>query len=409
MTIKTTTLPNGLRIVTDFIPHVDSINIGVWIKAGTRYEEKHYNGVAHFLEHMAFKGTERRTAHQIAEEVERVGGYLNAYTSRETTAYYARVLKEDLGIAVDILTDILQHSTFDPREMELERTVILQEIGQSYDTPDDILFDYFQDAAYPNQPVGWPILGPAEIIQTMPRQTLMDFMHGHYHPSRMVVAAAGNVDHAQLCDLVAKHYTVFNTKVPAKPLAGIYKGGDKREQRTLEQLHLALGFKGVSMNDDNYFTANLYSNILGNGMASRLFQEIREKRGLVYTIYSFLTAQEDTGVFGVYAGTSSKDGAELLKVLHDELQKSTHTLTEAELDRAKRQTKAGLVFAYESPLSRVKRLAYHLLMYDRIIDLDETVGKIEAVTLDGVHACAKEMLATPTTFAAVGPLDGLVG
>jgi predicted Zn-dependent peptidase len=291
--------------------------------------------------------------------------------------------------------------------MELERTVILQEIGQSYDTPDDILFDYFQDAAYPNQPIGWPILGPAEIIKTMPRQTLMDFMHGHYHPSRMVVAAAGNVDHAQLCDLVAKHYTVFNTKVPAKPVSGVYKGGDKREQRTLEQLHLALGFQGVSMNDDNYFTANLYSNILGSGMASRLFQEIREKRGLVYTIYSFLTAQEDTGVFGVYAGTSSKDGAELMKVLHEELQKSTHTLTEAELDRAKRQTKAGMVFAYESPLSRVKRLAYHLLMYDRIIDLQETVGKIEAVTLDGVHACAKEMLATPTTFAAVGPLEGL--
>jgi predicted Zn-dependent peptidase len=193
------------------------------------------------------------------------------------------------------------------------------------------------------------------------------------------------------------------------PLQGVYQGGDKREQRSLEQLHLVLGFKGVSMNDDAYYTASLYSNIMGGGMASRLFQEIREKRGLVYSIYSFLSALEDTGMIGVYAGTSAKDGAELLKVLQEELQKSTHTLRDEELDRSKRQTKAGLVFAYESPLSRVKRLAYHLLMYDRIIDLEETVGKIEAVTLDGVHAYAKDMLTTPKTFAAVGPLEGLKG
>lgn len=407
MTLQITTLPCGLRIVTDYIPHVDSVSLGFWVKAGSRYEEKHYNGAAHFLEHMAFKGTTTRTALQIVDEIESVGGYLNAYTSREMTAYYARVLKEDINLAVDILTDILQHSIFDPKEMELEREVILQEIGQSYDTPDDIIYDYFQEAAYPHQPVGWPILGPCENIKNMSRETLQQFMDKNYISKNMVLVAAGNVVHEKVCEAVGQKFTKFNENKSPTILPAQYVGGEKKEARSLEQLHMVLGYKGPSILSPEYYAADLYSSIMGGGMASRLFQEIREKRGLVYSIYSFLTTLEDTGIFGIYAGTSQKDSHTLLNVIEDELQKSTHQLNEIELNRAKRQTKAGMVFAYESPLSRAKRIAYHLLTFGRIIPFEETWDNIDAVNVDHLHDIAQKMILTPKTFAAVGPLHNI--
>ena len=403
MSIETTTLSNGLRIVTDTISHVETVSLGIWVKAGTRNETLHTNGVAHFLEHMAFKGTKKRSAQEIAESIENVGGYLNAYTSREITAYYARVLKGDTPLAVDILMDILQHSTFAEEEMEKEREVIIQEIGQSNDTPDDIIFDYFQETAFPDQSMGWPILGPIKNIKNMSRETLIDFMKQHYDPTRMVIAAAGNIKHDVFIKLVRDNlHVTFNTTPNVSP-KGAYKGGSLIQKRPLEQLHVLYGFEGIPFHHADFYTASLYATVLGGGMASRLFQEVREKRGLVYTIYAFASAYQDTGLFGIYAGTSEKESAQLMDVIQDELKKSTHTLTVGELNRAKQQIKASILMSMESTSSRSKRLAQQLLTYDRIISTEEIVKKIDAMTLDQVHQFAGQLVTAPTTFTALGP------
>src|SRR5258708_3297504 len=268
-----------------------------------RHEPAAINGVGHLLQHMAFKGTERASALAIAEEIEAVGGHLNAYTSREHTAYYAKVLKEDAPLAVDILADILQHSVFDPEELDRERTVILQEIGQAIDTPDDIIFDLFQERAYPDQAMGRPVLGRADIIGRIGRDTVAAYLHENYAAPRMVLAAAGNIDHDSLVAHAERVFAALPRVSAARTEPAIYVGGELREQRDLEQVHVALGFNGLAYTDPDHYAASVLSTALGGGMSSRLFQEIREKRGLVYTIYSFAHGYRDSGVFGVYAGT----------------------------------------------------------------------------------------------------------
>jgi predicted Zn-dependent peptidase len=303
MSVGLATLSNGLRIVTDRIDTVATVSLGLWVDVGTRHEPAAINGVAHFLEHMAFKGTKRRSALAIAEEIEAVGGHLNAYTSRESTAYYAKVLKEDVGLALDILADILQHSTFEPSELERERTVILQEIGQANDTPDDIIFDYFQERAFPGQAMGRPVLGSPEIIKKLARKSVVSYLKNHYSASRMVVSAAGNLDHDKF---VALAETLLSD-LPAERAVGTeparYVGGEHRQDRDLEQLHLVLGFPGLKLDDPDYYAAAVLSTAFGGGMSSRLFQEVREKRGLVYAISSFAHSYRDGGLFGIYAGT----------------------------------------------------------------------------------------------------------
>ena len=312
MTIGLSTLSNGLRIATDRIDTVDTVSLGLWVDVGTRHEPAEVNGVAHFLEHMAFKGTERRSALVIAEEIEAVGGQLNAYTSRESTAYYAKVLKEDLPLAVDILADILQHSTFASAELERERTVILQEIGQANDTPDDIVFDHFQECAYPEQAMGRPVLGRPEIIRRLDRDAVVAYQRDHYGAERMVLAAAGNLEHDRLGDLAEKLLADLPAKRAVETEVARYTGGDRREPRDLEQLHLVLGFPGPSLAEPDFYTASVLSTALGGGMSSRLFQEIREKRGLVYAIHSFVHGYRDSGLFGIYAGTGESEAAELV-------------------------------------------------------------------------------------------------
>lgn len=407
MSIQVTTLENGFRVVTDHMPSVETVSLGVWVKAGTRNEHIEINGVAHFLEHMAFKGTKKRTALQIAESIENVGGYINAYTSREITAYYARVMKQDIGLVVDILADILQNSTFLEEEFEKEREVILQEIGQCHDTPDDIVYDYFQECAFSNQPMGWPILGPADTIKKMKCTSLMDFMTTYYTPKNMVFAAAGNVDHDTLVKLVKDHFDLKTVHKNEVPVPGQYVGGDFRQERSLEQLHLLLGFKGISFLDDAYYTAALYATIMGGGMSSRLFQEIREKRGLVYSIYAFSSAYSDCGVFGIYAGTSEKDSANLVSVVRDELLKAPSTFLAQEIIRAKNQTKAGIAMALESTTARSKRLAKNILDHDRIISVEESLDKINKVEKDHLTDFGAHLLSTPLTVAAIGPTKKL--
>jgi predicted Zn-dependent peptidase len=409
MSARVTTLDNGLRVVTEDMPWVETVSLGVWVDVGTRNEPAAINGVAHLLEHMAFKGTERRSARAIAEEVENVGGHLNAYTSREQTAFYAKVLKEDLPLGVDILSDILQHSTFDPEELERERTVIIQEIGQALDTPDDVIFDKFQECAYPDQAMGRPVLGEAEIIKTIGRASVADYMSRHYSADRMVLSAAGALDHDRLVDLAQQSFTALPPYRGEPVEAARYRGGDLREDKDLEQVHLVLGFPGVSYTDEDYYVASTLSTVLGGGMSSRLFQEIREKRGLVYTVYSFASSYADGGIFGVYAGTGEDEVEELMPVLCDEILKSADTMTEEEVARARAQLKASILMGLESTSARSEHVASQLLIYGRPIESKELVRKIDEVDLGSVQRLARKIFAGPPTFTALGPIAKVDG
>jgi predicted Zn-dependent peptidase len=401
--IQLTRLPSGLTVVTERMDRVETVSFGAYVAAGSRNEQAEENGVSHFLEHMAFKGTERRSAADIAEEIEAVGGHINAYTAREQTAYYVKVLKEDTALAADIIGDILTHSTFEPDELERERGVILQEIGQANDTPDDIIFDRFQEAAFPGQPMGRPVLGTEGVIRDMQRTTLTGYMRRHYAAGSVVVAAAGALGHGQVLDLVREHFGDLQVE-PAPPyLPGLYEGGEFRESRDLDQVHIVLGFPSFAYGDPGYYPALLLSTLLGGGMSSRLFQEVREKRGLVYSIYSFAAPYMDGGLFGIYAGTGEREVDELVPVTLEELRKVQHQVSEPELARARAQVKASLLMSLESTGSRCEQLARQLQVFGRIIPTAETVAKINAVTLADVQRAAARLFRSRPTLAALGP------
>ncbi len=405
--IRVTTLPNGLRVATDTMPDVQSVSLGCWVGVGTRNEAASVNGVAHLVEHMLFKGTARRSAFRISEEIENVGGQLNAYTTREQTAYYAKVLHEDAPLALDILADMLQHSALDAEELVRERTVVLQEIGQSADTPDDIIFDHFQATAYPDQALGRPVLGAADIVGSLPREALVDYIGGHYGGPGMVLSAAGRIDHDRLVELALKAFGDLPDRAPPTAETARYAGGDYREARDLEQMHLVLGFDGVGVHDPDFYAHSVLSTLLGGGMSSRLFQEVREKRGLVYSIYTFTGGYHDGGLFGVYAGTGEDEVAELIPVICDELAKVGEDVTEDEIARARAQLKAGTLMALESTMSRCEQLGQQLLIYDRPIPIEEIVRKIDAVDRDSVVAAARRLRRSRPTVAALGPIDRL--
>jgi predicted Zn-dependent peptidase len=407
MTTRLATLSNGLRIVTDRIETVDTVSLGLWVDVGTRHEAPEINGVAHFLEHMAFKGTQRRNARDIAEEIEAVGGHLNAYTSRESTAFYAKVLKEDVGLALDILADILLHSTFDPTELERERTVILQEIGQANDTPDDIIFDYFQECAFPNQAMGRPVLGAPEIIRRLSREAVITYLRDHYGAARMVLSASGNLDHDRLVEIADRLLAAMPADREISTEVAHYEGGDRREERDLEQLHVVLGFPGLQLGDPDYYAASVLSTAFGGGMSSRLFQEVREKRGLVYTISSFAHSYRDGGLFGIYAGTGEEEAAELMPVLCEETLKLADGLAPVELARAKAQMKAGLLMSLESTGARCEQMAQHMLIHNAPFVPAEIVRHIEAVDDAAVGRVVARWHSAQPTLTALGPLGHL--
>jgi predicted Zn-dependent peptidase len=405
--VTVTTLPNGLRVATDRMDGVETVSLGIWVGAGTRDEKPEVNGVAHLLEHMAFKGTQSRSARAIAEEIEAVGGHLNAYTSRESTAYYAKVLAEHAPLAVDILADILQRSTFEEEELARERDVVLQEIGQVYDTPDDLIFDQFQETAFPDQPMGRPVLGKAEIIQAMPRQALVDHMGRTYGAERIVLCAAGRIEHAALVTLGERLLGAMRAGAETDRTASRYAGGDIRDDRHLEQTHLVFGLPGYANAEPDYFAVNLFSTMFGGGMSSRLFQEVREKRGLVYSIYSFHSPYRDGGLFGVYAGTGPDRLDELVAVIGGELRDLGAKAGDQEIERAKTQMKASLLMARESTGARAEALANQLLIYGRPIPVDEIVAKVEAVDRAALGRVAARLAGGPLTVAALGPVTGL--
>ncbi len=408
MSQQVSTLSNGLRVISDSMPHLETAAVGVWVDTGARHETIEVNGISHVLEHMAFKGTETRTALDIAESIEAVGGHLNAYTSRDQTAYYARVLEADLELGVDILADILQNSTFDEQELIREKEVIVQEIGQTNDTPDDIIFDHLQETAFPDQSLGRSILGTAERVRGFSRDLISGYMKDRYNAANMVLSASGSVNHDQLVEMAEKKFSKLATNGSSDMEAATYRGGDYREERDLEQVHFALTVPGVSYLDDDFYASQILAGLLGGGMSSRLFQEIRERRGLCYSIFSFASSFADTGIFSVYAGTGTDQIAELSSVVVDELLKTADDITEAELSRAKAQHKAGLLMGQESPASRCEVHARQMLIYGRVISAAEIAEEIDKVTIPHVVDVAKRIFhhATPTV-AALGPVKNL--
>ena len=405
MTSRLTTLPNGFRIVTEAMPGLKSASVGIWITAGGRHERVEQNGIAHFLEHMAFKGTEKRSSLRIAEEIEDVGGYINAYTSREMTAYYARVLEDDVALALDVIGDIVLNPVFNPKEIETERHVILQEIGQALDTPDDIIFDWLQEACYPDQPFGRSILGPAERVAGFSRDDLTGFVAEHYSPDRMILSAAGAVDHDAI---VAQAEALFGAR---KSVGGgliqpaVFKGVERREVKTLEQVHFALAFDAPGYLAPDVYTAQIYAMAMGGGMSSRLFQKIREERGLCYSIFAQSGAYEDAGQITIYAGTSEEEIGELTDITLQELKRASSDMTEAEVARARVQLKAGMLMGLESPSSRAERLARLLQIWGRVPEPEEAIAKIDAVTLPDVRRYAGEMIGADAALALYGPVD----
>jgi predicted Zn-dependent peptidase len=404
---RITTLDNGLRIVTEAMPHVATATVGVVCSAGSRAETEAEHGLAHFLEHMAFKGTARRNARQIAEEIEAVGGDLNAATSVESTAYHARVLGEHVPLAIDILGDILTHSTFEAGEIEREKGVILQEIAAVADTPDDLVFDVFSESAFAGQAIGRPILGTAETVTGLSDAAIRGFLAREYRPERMVVSAAGQLDHDAVVEAAANAFGDLPRGDAAARPGARYSGGERRLSRRLEQAHVVLGFEAPSHNDPASYAAQVFTSIVGGGMSSRLFQEVREKRGLAYAVYAFNWGYVDTGLFGLYLGTGQPTLAEGLNVSLAVLAETVETATEAEIARAKAQLKVSLLMALESTGGRSDQLARHLLAYDRLIPVSEMVARIDAVDAAAIRAAGRRMLASPPTLSAIGPLKGM--
>ncbi len=408
MTSRVSVLPSGLTVATDAMPEFETAAIGVWVDAGARHEQPEVNGIAHMLEHMAFKGTERRTARDIAEEIEAVGGHLNAHTSREHTAYYARVLKEDVALAVDILGDILQHPAFDEAELKREQEVVVQEINQAHDTPDDIIFDHLQEVAFPDQPLGRPILGTVKLVTGFDRRTLANYMAEHYQARRMVLSASGRVEHEALVELAEATFGELRPDSSTAKEPARYVGGDFRQKRELEQVHLALGFDGVAFDHPDYFAAQVLSVVLGGGMSSRLFQEVREKRGLAYSVFSFAASYLDSGLFGIYAATSDTLVPELLPVICDQVGEVAAAASEEECARARAQLKAGLMMSLESSAARCEQLGRQLQIYGRPIPSAEIIARIDEVDAAAVRRAAERIArAGKLSLAALGPVDRL--
>ena len=409
MTVQLTTLPNGFRIVTEHMPGLKSASAGVWVMAGGRHERPAQNGIAHFLEHMAFKGTKRRSSLQIAEEIEDVGGYINAYTSREMTAYYARVLEKDVALALDVIGDIVLNPAFDKKEIEVERHVILQEIGQALDTPDDIIFDWLQEVSYPDQAFGRTILGPSERVSAFSRADLKAFVAQHYGPGQMILAAAGGVNHDEIVAQATEIFGAMKAKPATTFQPAAFKGTERREVKDLEQVHFAMAFDAPGYRHPDVYTAQVYSMTMGGGMSSRLFQKVREERGLCYSIFAQSGAYEDTGQITIYAGTSADEIAELTQITMDELKRAAGDMSEAEVARARVQIKAGMLMGLESPSSRAERIARLLAIYGRVPDLDEAVARIDAVTMADVRRYAGDMASADTALALYGPVSKAPG
>jgi predicted Zn-dependent peptidase len=405
-TVKSTTFANGIRVITKSIAGFDSIAIGYWVGAGGVCEDKSNSGISHFLEHMAFKGTTTRTAQDIAEEIESVGGYMNAYTSKEVTAYYVKVLGEDAKTALYVLSDILQNPIFALDELEKERKVVLQELYQTRDTPDDIIFDYFQNVCFPDQSLGFSIVGLEDVIARISSDDLRNYRSTHYNADNIILAAAGNVSHDALLDMAHENLQAFKADTsPVHDTKYEYRSGSFSDVRDLEQVHAIIGFNGVGSIDPDYYTMAILSSILGGGMSSRLFQEVREKRGLCYSIYSFSSSHKRNGLCGVYSATTADNLAELSKVVTDVMNNMRHNISQKEFKITKAQFKASLLMAAENNTTSCEQIAHQTRIFGRPLSQKEILEQINAVTIDDVKKMMDKILSSPASVVTVGKCD----
>jgi predicted Zn-dependent peptidase len=402
VSVRLTTLPSGLRVVTDSAPHLRTASLGVFVAAGSRHESEAEHGLSHLLEHMAFKGTRRRNAREIAEAIENAGGDLNAETGVEQTAYFARVLGEDVDLALDVLADILTESRFDPEELGREKNVVIQEIGAVEDTPDDLVFDIFTAAAWPGQPIGRPILGTREGVGAFDRDAIDAYLRRHYRAGATVVAAAGAVDHDRLAARAEQLLGPLGADSAEPPTPAVYRGGERLVKKKLEQTHIVVGFEGRAIQALDHDAAHVFAAATGGGMSSRLFQEVREKRGLAYSIYAFHWAYSDSGLFGFYAGAAAKDAGDLVAASLDCLAEAAGRLDEDEIRRAKAQLKVSTLTALESPSARAQQLARQTLVYGGPLSLEDMLARIDSIGVADVRRVGAAMLQSPPTVAAIG-------
>ncbi|MFJ9522776.1 M16 family metallopeptidase [Kitasatospora sp. NPDC101801] len=412
-TVRRTVLPGGLRVITETLPTVRSATFGIWVGVGSRDETPALNGATHYLEHLLFKGTARRSALEISAALDAVGGEMNAFTAKENTCYYARVLDTDLPLAVDVVCDMLTGSLILPEDVEAERGVILEEMAMAEDDPGDVVHDLFAQVIYGDSPLGRPILGTQETVKALTRDQIAGFFHRRYKPEQLVVAAAGNLDHAQVVRMVRKAFAPVlakSTGHPTEVRRGVraVRTAGKVEvlNRSTEQAHLVLGVPGVPRHDDRRWALGVLNAALGGGMSSRLFQEVREKRGLAYSVYSYSSSYADSGLFGIYAGCQPKRVEEVLRLCREELAKVVADgITEEELARAIGQISGSTVLGMEDTGSLMNRIGKAELSYGHHLSVDEMLEKIASVTLDDVHAVARDVLgAHKPSLALIGPI-----
>jgi len=409
LSVRFTILPSGLRVVTDATPHLRTASLGVFVSAGSRHEADGEHGLSHLLEHMAFKGTRRRSAREIAEAIENAGGDLNAETGVEQTAYFARVLGEDVDLALDVISDILTESRFDADELGREKNVIIQEIGAVEDTPDDLVFDLFTGAAWPEQPIGRPILGTREGVRAFDRDAIDAYLRRHYRAGATIVAAAGAIDHDRIVARAEGLLEALGAEGAEPPRPAAYRGGEILVKRKLEQTHVVVGFEGRAIGAPDHDAAHVFAAATGGGMSSRLFQEVREKRGLAYSIYAFHWAYSDSGLFGFYAGAAARDAGALTACALDCLGEAAERLAEDEVRRARAQLKVSTLTALESPSARAQQLARQTFVHGRPLSLEDMLARIDAITVEDVRKAGRAMLASPPTVAAIGGVGKALG
>jgi predicted Zn-dependent peptidase len=414
--VRRTVLPGGLRVVTEFLPAVRSVALGIWVGVGSRDEDLPHAGATHYLEHLLFKGTSKRTALEISSEMDAVGGEMNAFTAKEYTCYYARVLDADLPLAVDVLADMVTSSLITSKDVDAERNVVLEEIAMNEDDPADTVHEAFSAKLFGDTPLGRPILGTVDSINAITRDQIYEHYQARYTPEHLVVAAAGNLDHDTVVELVRAAFgpALDRAAEPAPPrlngggsgfgaTAGI---GVQLVSRGIEQANLVLGCEALSRTDGRRFALSVLNAAFGGGMSSRLFQEVREKRGLAYSVYSFSAQHADTGMWGIYVGCLPSKADEVLSICAEEIARVAGSgLTDAELDRGKGQVRGSIVLGLEDPSSRMSRLGKSELVYPRLEPVDEVLASIDAVTHDDIRAIAAEILTKPKALAVVGPFD----
>lgn len=398
---KKTVLDNGIRVVTERIPSVRSVSLGLWANVGSRDESAEESGISHFLEHMVFKGTKKRSVLEIAQSLESLGGYLNAFTNKEQTCFYARALDEHVGEAMDVISDLIQNSTFKKKELERERTVVIEELRSAADNPEDIIFDYFDKAIFPEHNLGFPIIGTEVNLRRFTRDDLLAHIETHYAPSHVVVAAAGNVDHNALVRLTEKYLT----QLPAERHNGNRLAAPKEIDhstyaeyyRPINQAHICLGTLGYSIRHRDRYAFMVMNALLGEGMSSRLYQTIREKHGLAYSVYSFANMMSDAGVFGVYIGTEKKNVKNSIELIQRELSKlRTTPVTKVELDRTKSQIKGVMMLGLENMSGRMMRLGSTELYFESFTSLDEIIRRVDAVTSEELQSVANDLFRAET-------------